>query len=63
MATETKLAEIRPDVKAMIDNVVVPILVREFLEVLRKQKGVEVAIKSVPPYSLANTVVAEKVAG
>ena len=62
MATATKFDAMRPDLKAMIDNVVVPILVREYLEKLRAEKRVEVANQSVQPYRLANTALAEKVA-
>jgi hypothetical protein len=63
MATATKLGAIRPDLKAMIDNVIVPILVREYVAMLRNEKRVEVTSQAVPPYGLANTTLAEKVAG
>ena len=63
MATALKFDEIRPDLKAMIDNVIVPILVREYVAMLRNEKRVEVTSPAVPPYGLANTDLAEKVAG
>jgi hypothetical protein len=63
MATATKLEAIRPDLKTIIDNVIVPILVREYVAMLRNEKRVEVASQAVPPYDLANTTLAEKVAG
>lgn len=53
---------IRPDVKAMIDRVIVPILVRDYLDVLRREKQIEVKGYSVTPYVSANTALAEKVA-
>jgi hypothetical protein len=62
MADAPKLDAVRPDVKAMIDNVVVPILVREFVGKLRSPKPVELANQPVTPYGLANTAPAVKVA-
>jgi hypothetical protein len=56
----TRQPVIRPDVKAMIDRVIVPILVRDYLEVLRREKQVEVKGDSVTPYVSANTALAEK---
>ena len=53
---------IRPDVKAMIERVIVPILVRDYLDVLRREKQVEAKGRSVTPYVPANTALAEKVA-
>ena len=47
----------------MVDNVIVPILVREYVALLRAEKRVEVASQPVTPYGLANTALAEKVAG
>lgn len=52
----------RPDVKAMIGRVIVPILVRDYLDVLRREKQVEARGLSVTPYVPANTALAEKVA-
>jgi hypothetical protein len=62
MATAAKFDGIRPDLKAMIDNVIVPILVREYVAILRSEKRVEVTSEPVPLYGLANTALAEKVA-
>jgi hypothetical protein len=62
MALATKFDGIRPDLKAMIDNVIVPILVREYVAILRSEKRVEVTSESMPPYGLANTALAEKAA-
>ena len=62
MVTVAKFGTIRPDVKSIIDNVVVPILVREYLQVLRSENRVAVKNQSVQPYTLAETVLAEKVA-
>jgi len=63
LATASKLDAIRPDLRAMVDNVIVPILVREYVALLRAEKRVEVASQPVTPYGLANTALAEKVAG
>lgn len=62
MASTAKPATIRPDVRAMIDNVIVPILVREFVQLHRSEKRVEVTSQPVTPYKVANTALAEKVA-
>jgi hypothetical protein len=69
LATATKLdtkrestPTIRPDLKAMIERVIVPILVRDYLDVLRREKQVEAEGPSVTPYVPANTALAEKVA-
>jgi hypothetical protein len=62
VASATKFDAIHPDLKAMIDNVIVPILVGEYVELVRAEKRVEVANQSMAPYALANTTLAEKVA-
>ena len=43
MSTTAKLAEIRPEIKGLIDNAIVPILVREYLQELRNERLVAVA--------------------
>jgi hypothetical protein len=62
MATVAKFDGIRSDLKAMIDNVIVPILIREYVAILRGERRVEVTDAPVPPYHLANTALVSKAA-
>jgi hypothetical protein len=60
---QTMLAGVHPDVKALIEKVIVPILVREYLEMLRAEKQVDTLKQSVTPYSFENATVPGKVGG
>ena len=46
--------EISPDVRALIDNVLVPILVRDFLDILRSEKQLAMPNHHVSGYDLPN---------
>jgi hypothetical protein len=59
---QRKPPAIDPDLKDFIDRVIVPILVRDFLEVHRAEKPVAQSWQSVAPYTQAKTALAEKVA-
>jgi hypothetical protein len=47
-------AEISPDVRALIDNVLIPILVRDFLDILRSEKQLAMPKHHVSAYDLPN---------
>jgi hypothetical protein len=44
--------EIRPDVQTLVDKVIVPILVREFLDVLRSEKQLAIPAHHVSGYAV-----------
>ncbi len=46
--------EISPDVRALIDNVLVPILVRDFLDILRSEKQLAMPDHHVAGYDVPN---------
>lgn len=53
-------AEISPEVRALIDNVLVPILVRDFLDILRSEKQLAMPEHHVSGYDLPNAARADE---
>jgi hypothetical protein len=47
-------AEIRPDVRDLIDNVLTPILVRDYLDILRSEKELAMPTTHVSVYDVPN---------
>jgi hypothetical protein len=71
MATASKLitmnareakkdSPLTPDLKAFIDRVIVPTLVRDYLDVLQRDERVEIKSDSVTPYVSENSALAEE---
>lgn len=58
----SKDSPLTPELKAFIDRVVAPILVRDYLDEISREKQVEVKGDSVTPYVSENSALAEKVA-
>lgn len=57
-----RISPLTPDLKAFIDRVIVPTLVRDYLDVLLRDERVEVKSDSVTSYGSDNSASAEKAA-
>jgi hypothetical protein len=57
-----KSSPLTPDLKAFIDRVIVPTLVRDYLDTLQRDERVEVKRDSMTPYVSENSALAEKAA-
>jgi hypothetical protein len=57
-----RISPLTPDLKAFIDRVIVPTLVRDYLDVLLRDGRVEVESDSVTSYVSDNSASAEKAA-
>jgi hypothetical protein len=60
--SSVKNSPLTPDLKAFIDGVIVPTLVRDYLDALQRGERVEIKPDSVTPYVSENSTLAEKAA-